>query len=1182
MHVVIRLHVHGAIHIEFTAGELDVGVVYILAVRRAVPGGGAQRGEPGVADAAVGGIAGFVARNDRGVISAAVDGHVDNGTGAAIGHGHVQAAADQLAAAGGHLGVGLAFLGSIEDEAVLGDQVPHALHIRIFDALTIRKLRAHNSDTGIRVVHGHHGGGRHIDGAEGNTLQLRLGVGHALGVHRQLTHVDDLGAVADDRHIAAGIVPGDGRVYADRDRARVGRHGAGFGGGRLIGGVGLEDGFIGLHSAVADEGGVIRPHIRVVHADAHRQRAHLSRREAGFDLAAQVAGHVELIRVHVAVIHCGYSFGVVEGQQHVAAHGCTARRYREGLGNGLGGDGVEHRDIPCGDLRHRHILSVGVAHAAGQAFADMGVDLRRHVSDSGVQVHARQAYAHAQQVAVGGGVGVGVDCQDAARFHVAARFHYSAGFDAGFLLETVEAQGYARVHSRQAAAHGGSQRIHAHIGMGFERDVLVIVGFYIRTALNDGFHLAVGLSHGHARARAVHARRQGTGGGHDGIIVVRRFHIDIARVCHLAAQHRLGGVVGQGDGCADSHASHTHADGYAEHADAAVLHLLEQFILERGLFFGFLLLALGFFLVVCLLVVLILGPVGHQVGHGLVALAGAGILVKCAADGIRHDVHAVDSVFDFTHAGGGHIAVQDGYGGADANAHRAAAQRRADQIDGHRLAGFHVHLLRVHDRLFRDAGDHRVGGIEILVSVDVLGVLHVLGVAVVGNNVAFFVPVVQIQGFSAALVGVVVKVLVVQILAAILGGAIEGGLAVLLAADLLLALIVAVALQIRFQGIGVQIAFLVAVAVILAGYAVFFRGLQELGSVQAGLVVGVLLFAVAVHDHVSGVLAHGRTGGQHHHGDARANHARGSHAGAQVNYVSLAGGRHAHLGGVDVGFRGVGVAVFHAAQLGDGAALHDADYGIHARGHGTGSRDGRTGRAQLVVALGIDRQVALRIEGHALHGAGLVCILAHQHVRRAGQAHAAADRHTGGIQVHILIGRGFDLDVVGLHGRAGFQLRFGLSLEVGHHAHGGRRRAAGRRQHRRADVVQGGIILTGQVEVAASGLHGAAHVGDGLALQDLHRRAELDAGARGQARADGQLLDVVLVLGAHVHALAGVHIMSQGFHVLVGNDGHHRRARAGAQAGAQAARQQHLGGVVVGFDGHAAVRPILFILNPGI
>ena len=697
-------------------------------------------------------------------------------------------------------------------------------------------------------------------------------------MHVQLAKVHDPGTVTDHRGVVAAVVPGDGRVQAHGDQADVSRHGAGPGGGReivisfLCFTVGFHAGLNrGLDGAVADVGGVVRPHVGVVHAQAHRDRAYLRRCQAGLRRAVQVAHQVKRLGGHVAVVDHGFRVGVVKGQQHVAAQRHAARRHGEqhGLGQGLLYVVFDAYVLRLHRGDGEFLLIVGQAvlavHDVMHGLADMGLNNRSHVGDGGVQAPGHSACADAQQVAVGGGIDVG------GQVHVTGGSYAGPHVNGGFLLQAVEGQAYARVHAHGAAAHGHGQGIHVHLGLG--RDIHVFAAFNFSATHQKGVHPAVGLGHGRAGADADCAAAQGPGARHDRAVVVLRGHADVARICYFAAQQSLGGVVCQRHGSAHGHAHRANAHGDAEHADAAVFNFLEQVILEGAL-------------------VLRCIPVGHKVSHRIFAFLRVVVGLDFAADGgsVQGDI----GVLDFAHAAGGYVAVQNGHRRADAHAHRAAAQRSAEEIDGDGLRGLYGHLLCVHHGLIRDAGDDKVSGIIIMISIGALGGLHVGGVAVIHTVLSG-----QAQVFAAPGVAVVVECFVVQVFAAVLGGGVEADVSVvLLAADLLGGFMVAVALHVRFQCFAVQ-----DVAVVFAFHAVAFSSIHELGGVKAGLVslVLILLASVAVHDHVGGVLAHGSASGQHHHRHARADDACPSHARAHVHHVALAVGFYVYVPGIHLG-----------------------------------------------------------------------------------------------------------------------------------------------------------------------------------------------------------------------------------------------------------------------------------------
>ena len=345
-----------------------------------------------------------------------------------------------------------------------------------------------------------------------------------------------------------------------------------------------------------------------------------------------------------------------------------------------------------------------------------------------------------------------------------------------------------------------------------------------------------------------------------------------------------------------------------------------------------------------------LAMVGHRVLQQAVdgGLAVLGVIapVGVARFGLCGNGHIGGG--DVAGAGRLHVGAQHRHNGADAHTGaQADACRRADHIDGDGLVGLDGDRVAGDDRSVGDLRDHGVVRvIRVGVLVQGLGVLDVLGVLLVhppdglrlicGLLAVLVQPDIlglHVQVLAAALLAVVIEVFVGQVLALVAGGGVDLAAVGVLAAHAVLTLIVAVAGEVFGKDAAAQLAIfvlLVLIGEVLGLDAALLHGVHE------GFAVEALPLAVAVGNHVGGILAHLRAGGQHHHGHARAD-AAGGQAGRDGGDVALAVGFHIHCAARSRRVR-------RAAQFGGGIALHDTHHGVHARGDAGGSGERRAGR----------------------------------------------------------------------------------------------------------------------------------------------------------------------------------------------------------------------------------------------
>ena len=1021
--------------------------------------------------------------------------------------------------------------------------------------LVIDGVAGYQGGPGVRVVQGDHHAGGYVDTADRQAFQVRLGGGSTLGVHGKVGRIHL--PVADNCRVVQCPVPGDTRVQSDGNQTHAGRNGVRLRKGIFAVGVGAHGGVRRFDGALVDFRPVLRLHIGVVHADAGGDSAQLRRGQLAVGPAGQVAGHGDIVGRHICPLQGCLGLRVVEGEQHVTADGDGAGVQGQHPGLRRAGDIVGDIQVIGHDHGVGHlvgILDLGPVFYRCQG-TYVGVNVGGHVAHRGVQAHRTRADADAQQVGIGGGGGVAGHVQ-------CAGLDLHAFGNAGFLLQAVDSQGHAGVHADLAGR--GGHRHGVRVDHRFAGDIYfrgcfdVVLPFRGAVRRDEGGRLAVGLGRGNRRAhRHQAADAQGTGSCEDRFVVLFRVDVHTAGVADPAAQDGAGHVVGISHGHADRHAGGAAAGtGQGKHADTAVADLVPQL----------------------LVVVHALPDRLVTVCRGVVALILAG--VKAAALGVGFDVDCL-SILNLAQAGCHYVAVQDRHRGADTHTGGTAdRQGCADQVNGHRLFSDNVHALRFHRSLLSNPRDHCVGRQGLIaVAVDALGVFDVLGVLGLQVFAAAFLLQVGIVPFLVFVVLVLLGLpVVVKVAAAVAGGTVEGGSVLLLGilflmADILLALVVAVACQVFIQhrghglpldGIALRVLFDVAVfvgfifvVVVPGGAVIVLVGVvHELRGIETGLVVLVLLAAVAVHDHVGSVLAHGRAGHQDHDSDAYAGDAAAGCVDGRIDHVALAGSFHIHR---SAGIRG-------AAQFSDRVALHHTDDGVHADARGAADGNGAGSGPEDVIAAGTDIQVFLCFQGSAFRGRCHVGIPAHQYVRRAGDAGASAGGCAHGVDIDVLVGGRADFGIHRLDIGTGFQVRLRFALEVSHRRHGADCRG-GTGGYSRRDIVQVRVIVGLQGELAFRGRDFASDFRNGLAAEYLYRDTGLYRRAAGaEARAQSQLAEIVMVLCGDGHVALCGHIVGQGLHVLVGHDGNHRSAGAQAGTGADTAGQQHLLRVVVRAD----------------
>ena len=984
-----QIEVHGAVF----AVQGHMGGVGILSVGRAAQHNSGDDAHAAIGDIHVHGVLAGVSDPDaaklvRGSAVGLLD--LDLRFGSAVGDSHGGLGADDTAAAGDDLRVGLALQS--------GGDVQQIIHF-----IPVFGLR-----TAGGFVQGQREGRAHIGLADVLALHAAQCRGFGGSVQGDVAHAVNLIAALENC-LVGGTVAGNGRVETRVDRACVGRDAGGLH-------VGFGTGGIDLYALAADEhvpvvvhlSGVFSVQVHIVYADA---AGHAARRGGGhIGDACRLHGgaHLDTLGLYLHSAQLCVGFRVVEGQQ-----GGAVQRGRAGGGGELP-RGSAAGDVVF-DVQPQAAVAVNALVAVRSALiGHVGIDGGSHGGDARAETRRDAAGGDAQQVGGGVGIGFGGDVDVVPALFQAVDL--GGAVDGGLLVQAVAGDGHARVDAH--APRGGSGGDGARVDLRFGGDVDV-VGFRAfvpeeadpRAVIHDGADLALGIGHGHAGADGHRPGARRECGGQRVIVIGDAPDVHAGDIADPAAHQGFGHVIGADHGHGHAYAHERSAHGEAHGADAPLAEVqLFREVLAHALLNGFV--------------------AGLRGGH-VVVVSGAG-------GGAGDDVELMALHLDFAQRACRHVGAHHGHGHAGPDAGYArGAHGAAEQIGLGGLLGLHVDIaLGGHLRAFGDDGDDavlRLGHAHIRA--------HSLGVPEVGGLLGLHV-------FAALGVAAVLIIAVVEV------GAAEAahGIEALAAAHMDVGILRAVALEVGFEGIQLAcVSGLTAVVLIVAGDLAGVEGLVALAALAvavAELIGGVLaeLGPGAEHQHRRADAGHARaahSGGgvdhvalrlcmdvhalhvgltgqlglrvaaQHgHHGvHGHTGHASRAHGGAGGAELVIADRVHSELRSLDP--LGDLRLLCHGGLSGilchhDGRRAGDAGHAAARRAHGIG--------ADILGRIGLDVDVIPGLEAHSRLVAGLgdgLALEVGHHGHGGHGRHAGTRQGHGGIHQLGPVVRN-DIDIVGL------------------------------------------------------------------------------------------------------------------------------------------------------------------------